>query len=61
MHATRTTRTTRAIVTAAAAGLLTLSAAPSAFASVDIYTVPVHQGLPVTAAGFGEHEAKCGS
>ncbi|MFC5666514.1 hypothetical protein ACFP3U_26545 [Kitasatospora misakiensis] len=58
MHASRSTR---AVFTAAAVGLLSLSAAPSAFATAGIYTVPVHQDLPVTAAGFGEHEAKCGS
>ncbi|MEV0536133.1 hypothetical protein [Kitasatospora sp. NPDC050463] len=38
-----------------------LPAAPSAFATAGTYTVPVHQDLPLTAAGFGEHEAKCGS
>ncbi|WP_329499782.1 hypothetical protein [Kitasatospora herbaricolor] len=38
-----------------------LSAAPSALATAGTYTVPVHQDLPVTAAGFGEHEAKCGT
>ncbi len=60
MHASLTTR---AVFTAAAVGLLCLPAAPSAFATAGTgtYTVPVHQDLPVTAAGFGEHEAKCGS
>ncbi|MFF1902756.1 LPXTG cell wall anchor domain-containing protein [Kitasatospora sp. NPDC058218] len=58
MHASLTTR---AVFTAAAAGLLILPVAPSAFATAGTYTVPVHQDLPVAAAGFGEHEAKCGS
>ncbi|WP_329485182.1 LPXTG cell wall anchor domain-containing protein [Kitasatospora sp. NBC_01246] len=57
----RASLTTRAVLTAAAAGLLILPTAPSAFATAGTYTVPVHQDLPVTAAGFGEHEAKCGS
>ncbi|MFF3593972.1 LPXTG cell wall anchor domain-containing protein [Kitasatospora indigofera] len=58
----RASFTTRAAITAAAAGLLLLPAAPSALASTGTtYTVPVHQTVPVTAAGFGEHETKCGS
>ncbi|MET9615765.1 LPXTG cell wall anchor domain-containing protein [Kitasatospora indigofera] len=58
----RASLTTRAAFTAAAAGLMLLPTAPSALAAVGTtYTVPVHQDLPVTAAGFGEHETKCGT
>ncbi|MCB5180352.1 LPXTG cell wall anchor domain-containing protein [Streptomyces antimicrobicus] len=46
-----------AVVLPAAACLLV---ATPAFAA-DSYTVPLHQQVPLTAAGFGEHEAKCAS
>ncbi|WP_328958978.1 LPXTG cell wall anchor domain-containing protein [Kitasatospora purpeofusca] len=58
----RTSLTARVALTAAATCLTAVSAGPVAFAAAGgTYTVPVHQNLPITAAGFGEHEATCGS
>ncbi|MDY0813023.1 hypothetical protein [Kitasatospora purpeofusca] len=58
----RISLTARVALTAAAACLTAVSAGPVAFAVTGgTYTVPVHQDLPITAAGFGEREATCGS
>lgn len=57
----RASLTSRAALTAAAACLTVVSAGSSAFAATGgTYTVPIHQTVPVTAAGFAEHEATCG-
>src|SRR6266567_1445548 len=46
-----------------AGGILSLSAAAlgEATAYGPDYQVPLHQPTPITAAGFGEHSAQCGS
>ena len=46
-----------------AGGVLALSAAAlgEATAYGPDYQVPLHQPTPITAAGFGEHSAQCGS
>ncbi|MEV6206151.1 LPXTG cell wall anchor domain-containing protein [Kitasatospora sp. NPDC051914] len=52
--------TTLRAAAAVAAGLMALATgAPALAAGSDTYTVSVHQTLPVTAAGFGEHEKTC--
>ncbi|WP_431683263.1 LPXTG cell wall anchor domain-containing protein [Kitasatospora sp. KL5] len=52
--------TTLRAAAAVAAGLTALATgAPALAVGSDTYTVSVHQTLPVTAAGFGEHEKTC--
>ena len=56
----RASLTTRAALTVAAVCFMSVPAASSALAATGgTYTVTVHQDVPVTAAGYAEHEATC--
>ncbi|MFI8502184.1 LPXTG cell wall anchor domain-containing protein [Streptomyces sp. NPDC085524] len=50
-------RLTATAVAAAASLVLAAGAVPAL--ATDAYTVPLHQAVPLTAASFGEKEAKC--
>ena len=50
----------RGAVVVVAGGGLAIAAAGIGAAATQ-YTVPLHQATPITAAGFGGHEAQCGN